>query len=290
MLAVGIVSLLTSASFGVITSVNLANYQLDAVYSLPAGPASEASAVTFNPDTGTLFVLGDEGDDLVEVDLQGNEVSNMSLSGFDDTEGLTYIGNGQFVLAEERLQDLYRLTYTPDGSVSRNTLPSVSVGTTIGNQGIEGVSFDPVSSKYYAVKEKDPQAVYELVIDWDTLSINVSSLFTPNLSLLDLSDVQILSTVPSLVGTADQNNLLIYSQESRRLLEVAPDGSILSSFELTGVGDAEGVSIDHDGTIYIVGETPALYVLKPVPEPASVATALLGLLALKPRRNNRRAA
>ena len=134
-------ALSTAPSFGIVTNVDLNNYQLVGTYALPAGPASEASAVTYNPDTGTLFVLGDEGNDLVEVDLQGNQISDMSLSGWNDTEGLTYIGNGQFVIAEERDQDLHRLTYTAGGSVNRNTLPFVSIGDNVGNKGIEGVTY-----------------------------------------------------------------------------------------------------------------------------------------------------
>ena len=49
--------------------------------------ASEASAVTYNWDTGTLFVLGDEGDALVEVDANGTPLSVITLTGFADTEG-----------------------------------------------------------------------------------------------------------------------------------------------------------------------------------------------------------
>lgn len=39
--------------------------------------ASEASAVAWNADTGTLFVLGDEGDALVEVSTTGSLISTM---------------------------------------------------------------------------------------------------------------------------------------------------------------------------------------------------------------------
>ncbi|QNN25434.1 PEP-CTERM sorting domain-containing protein [Planctomycetales bacterium ZRK34] len=287
-----VAGLSASTSHAVVTDVNLSNYQLDGVYSLTIA-ADEASGVTYNPDTGTLFVIGDEGRAIVEYDTQGNQLGLMSLTGFDDTEGITYIGNGEFIVVEEREQDLYRLTYTAFGSATRGDLPMVSIGPNVGNSGIEGITYDTATGKYFAVKEKNPQAVYELDIDWDALSIVVNPLFDPALLDLasdDLSDVQILSTVPSLLGTADQNNLLIYSQEGRKLLEVTPAGDTLSTFELANIGDAEGVTIDPEGTIYIVGETPALYVLKPVPEPAAIATALLGLLAIKPRRKSSRTA
>jgi uncharacterized protein YjiK len=251
---------------GGVTSVDLLNYQLSATHALPPVSASEASAVTYNWDTGTLFVLGDEGDALVEVTTTGQPMSQMTLTGFDDTEGLTYIGRGQFVLVEERLQDVFLLTYSAGGTADRNSLPGVSLGPTVGNVGLEGISFDPLTGTYFTVKEKTPQGVFENTIDWGVPSGTPAELFVPNLGVLDLSDVQTLTTVPSLIGTADQNNLLIYSQESALLMEVTRTGVVLSTFSFAGIAtDAEGVTIGLDGTIYVVGETPALYVLTPIP-------------------------
>jgi len=258
---------LSTSAFGGVTSIDLADYQLTATHLLPA-TAAEASAVTYNHDTGTLFVLGDEGDALVEVTTSGQLVSAMTLTGFDDTEGLTVIGNGQFVIVEERLQDAFLLTYAAGATAARSSLPGVSLGPTISNIGLEGLSFDPLTGKFIVVKEKTPQAVYEATIDWGVPSGSVADLFLPSLGVLDLSDVQVLTTVPSLIGSADQDNLLIYSLESRLLMEVTRTGAMQSTFNFTSIAaDAEGVTIGPDGTIYVVGETPALYVLTPIPVP-----------------------
>jgi len=260
--------LLSSTAFGGVTAVDLADYQLTATHPLPPISAAEASGITYNWDTGTLFVLGDEGDALVEVTTTGVLVSEMTLTGFDDTEGLTYIGNGKLVIVEERLQDVYLLTYAAGTTVARSSLPTVDLGPTTSNIGMEGLSFDPFSGKYIVVKEKTPQAVYEATIDWSVPSGSKIDLFVPDLGVLDLSDVQTLTTVPSLIGTGDQDNLLIYSQESRKLMEVTRAGALQSSFDFTAIAaDAEGVTIGSDGTIYVVGETPALYVLTPIVVP-----------------------
>lgn len=269
-----------------ITSLNLADYTLSATYALNPMLADEASAVTFNWDTGTLFVLGDEGDTLTEITTSGAVVSSMSLTGFDDTEGLTYIGGGQFVIAEERLQDVYRLTYTAGGSASRASLLNASIGPTVGNIGVEGISYDPRNGRFISVKEKTPQAVLDSTITFGAPGTASSvSLFSPEsaLGLLDLSDVQVLATVPSLLGGIDEDNLLVFSQESARLLEITRSGTVLSSFDLTGVDNAEGVTIGPDGTIYIVGENPTLYVLTPTPG----AVSLLGLSAVVALRRRR---
>ena len=262
-----------------VASLDLGNYQLTRTVSLPAVQASEASAVTWNWDSDSLFVVGDEGDAIVEVDRNGTLLSSMSLSGFDDTEGLTYIGNGQFVVVEERLQHAYVLTYNAGGSVSRSSLASASLGVTVGNVGLEGISYDPVTGQYIVVKEKTPQQVAAATLAFGTGtsgSAQVTSLFNPaGLGLLDLSDVQVLSTVAN-ASSPDAANLLIYSQESSLLLEVDRTGSVLSMYSLAGItASADGITIDRNGVIYIVDEGPNMYVLTPAPVPLPAAAWLL---------------
>ena len=273
----------TPFAHAAISSLDLGNYHLSATYNLPAGPAAEASAVAWNADRGSLFVLGDEGDAIAEVSKTGALISTMSLTGFDDTEGLTYLGGGKFVLVEERLQDAYLLTYTAGGAIARSSLQSVSIGPTTGNTGLEGISYDPVNGTFVMVKETSPQAVYEAHLNFAAGGdATVSSLFTPALGVADLSDVQVLSGVAA--GSADAANLLIFSQESAKLLEVDRSGSVLSMFDFAALsGDAEGVTIADDGTIYVVDEGPHLYVLTPnapVPLPAAAWLMLSGLAGL----------
>ena len=255
---------------GNIVSLDLANYQFTASYPLPSS-ATEASAVTFNPDTGTLFVLGDGATSIVEITTNGQVVSQMTLIGFEDTEGISYVGKNQFVIAEERIQDVFLLTYTAGGSVNRSSLPGISLGPSVGNVGLEGISFDPLSGKYILVKEKTPMRVLNATLNWGVPSGSAVDLFAAsNLGVTDLADVQVLTTVASLAGGPDHDNLLLFSQESAKLLEVTRAGVVQSQFSFTGIAaDAEGVTIGPDGTIYIVGEAPALYVLSPIPAPCS---------------------
>src|SRR6185295_13701983 len=102
------------------TSVDLSRYVRVGRFDLPeptrtTSPANsllaqEASAVTYNWDTDTLFVVGDGGTSVVQVTKTGTLVNSMTLApgpspqgtDFYDTEGLTYVGGGKFVLVEER--------------------------------------------------------------------------------------------------------------------------------------------------------------------------------------------
>ncbi len=159
----------------------------------------------------------------------------------------------------------------------------------MGNVGLEGVSYDRVNGSFVTTKEKTPQAVRAGFIDFTTGTNTLTDLFTPALGVSDLSDVQVLS---SFTGTGYSDHLLIYSQESQRLLEVSHTGQVVSSFDFTFIsGIAEGVTIASDGTIYVTDESPAIYVLTaaPVPEPATYALLLsgAGVLAAALRRRRR---
>jgi uncharacterized protein YjiK len=261
------------------SSLDLSRYSLTSTFALPS-TASESSAITWNWDTNTLFVVGDEGDYITEISRTGAVLGSMRLTGFDDTEALTYIGNGQFVIGEERIQDVYRLNYQAGASVARSSLATVSLGATVGNSGLEGISYDRTNGSFVTVKESSPQAVRAGFIDFATGTHTVTDLFSPNLGVRDLSDVQVLS---SFTGTGYADNLLIFSQESQRLIEVTRSGQVVSSFSFTSIsGIAEGVTIASDGTIFITDESPNIYVLTaaPVPEPETYALMLAGLAAI----------
>src|SRR3954453_10743853 len=72
--------------------------------------AQAASGVAYDWDTGTLFIVGDGGTSVTQVDKTGHLIDSMTLSPgsspqgteFYDTEGIAYVGGGQFVFTEER--------------------------------------------------------------------------------------------------------------------------------------------------------------------------------------------
>jgi uncharacterized protein YjiK len=294
---------------------DLSTYQLRDTYSLgllafnPLSnkQADEASAVTWNRDTGTLFIIEDEGTKIYEVSVTGAVLGSMNLTGFQDTEGLTWLGGGSFAVAEERLRSLYRLDYVAGSTVARSSLSSINLGATVGNIGVEGVAWDPLAGNFVYVKEKTPTEVnVALNPSFPAGTATPSSLFDPaGLGLLDLADVEVLARMPSLTGTVYQDHLLLLSQESKKLLQVTRGGSVLAMYDLAGLGanGIEGVTVDDAGIIYLVAEpenvngvsqqarlfTLAPTAPAPVPLPAAAWLLLggLGTVARFARRRQR---
>ena len=128
--------------------------------------AEEASSVTYNWDTDSLFVVGDGGTSVVQVSKAGALINSMTLAPggspqgteFYDTEGITYVGGGQFVLVEERDRQVSLFTYIAGGTLHRTDVHTVKVGTTIGNIGLEGLSFDPLTGGLVIVKDSADQS------------------------------------------------------------------------------------------------------------------------------------
>ncbi|MGF1938374.1 MAG: SdiA-regulated domain-containing protein [Nostoc sp. ChiQUE02] len=289
-----------------VTSIDLSTYVRIGRYDLPeptrTNPptnsllAQEVSAVTYNKDTDTLFVVGDGGRAIVQVSKTGQLIDSMTLglgnspqgTEFYDTEGLTYVGDGKFVLIEERDRQANLFTYAPGTTLTRSDVQTVKLGTTVGNIGIEGISYDPQTGGFIAVKEITPEGIFQTNIDFaagtasngSATTVNSTNLFDPALAgLADFADVFALSNLSSLNGQPDSSRLLILSQESGKIVNIDRTGNISSS--LTIVSDTgnplsvvdqgnEGITVDKDGLIYVVNENgggdidhPQLWVYAP---------------------------
>lgn len=292
-------------------SLDLSTYSVSSNVTLDAlgGMGLEASAVAYARDRGTLFFVGDEGTGIVEISLTGQTLGSMAFnwagtgSSNNDAEGLTYIGNGQFVVVDERPQMAYQFSYAAGTTLALNNQPKVAItgnSTSVGNVGTEGISYDPRDGRFWSVKQDNPAELRVATLNFavgggtaqsTTLFSGASSLFGLN----SLSDLAVLAGVDRLVGTTAADNLLILSLDSTRLIEIDRQGNTLSSFNLAGVTTQaiEGVTIDEKGTIYLVaedsgtGNSRLITLTSPVPEPTTLAL-LAGGLALVGWRARRR--
>ncbi|HAJ70953.1 MAG TPA: PEP-CTERM sorting domain-containing protein [Methylophilaceae bacterium] len=264
-------------------TIDLSTYTVSTTHALDifngtTGPLSglEASAVTYAADRNSLFFVGDEGTGVIEVSLTGQTLGYMYFdwtgtgSNKHDTEGLTYLGNGELVVGEERLQDAYKFTYSNGGTATlANNFVSIS-NTSVGNNGMEGISYDPRNGTFVSVKQISPEDILAGSLTFSaatgglpaTLPSNgvsptgggvstMTTLFNPSsLGLASLSDVQTL-------GILGSDDLLILSLDSRKLVTADRSGNVKSSFDLSNVlphNAIEGVTVDSLGNIYLVAE------------------------------------
>lgn len=69
---------------------------------LPGMETDEASDVSYDPQTKTLFAVMGKHPFLVELTLQGDVLRKMPLVGWSNPEGVTVMGNGLLAITDER--------------------------------------------------------------------------------------------------------------------------------------------------------------------------------------------
>jgi uncharacterized protein YjiK len=309
-----------------VTSVNLDNYVRVGRYSLPVKPVvslppgtpshnvlcEEASAVTYNWDTDTLFIACDGGRSITQVSKTGQLIDTMTLAlgsspqgtDFYDPEGITYIGGGQFVITEERDRQLVKFTYVAGTTLSRSGAQTVDLGSFVDNTGTEGLSYDPQTNSapnlgFICLNEISPRGIFQTGVDFAAgtatngppASESSGNLFNPSLlGMTDVADVFAFSNIPSMVGGPQAGNLLVLGQEDARVVNVSRTGVIHSTLQIVtdpgnpltpGAQQHEGITMDRSGIIYVVNENggggiefPQLWVYAPATAANQAPTAV----------------
>lgn len=266
---------------------DLANYTQTGSCALQVGTgtpnllADEASAITYNKDTDSLFVVGDGATAVVEVNknITGancTTIGSMTVDDddFADTEGITYVGGGKFVLVEERVRQADQFTYTQGGTLTRANVSTAVLGSTVTNVGIEGMSFDPMSNGYIAVRQSQPTSIFQATINFgaaggtgtatgsDGAAITGATTNPPFLfdaaktGLSAFNDVFALSNIVP-TNAPDYGDVMIIGAPDGKIVKMDRTGKLMSSLPMSTTAQNEGMTMAPDGTIYVVGEQAA---------------------------------
>jgi uncharacterized protein YjiK len=229
---------------------------------------NDASGLAFSPHTRTLFMVVNGTCEIAELGTQGDVRRIIETSGFSDLEGIAHVQKDLFYVAEEGRGTVcsIRIQKNTESISRRNTdVLTVDPGS-LGNSGIEGLSYDPGRNCLFAVKEKNPRKIYRIRLQNTkencrapvTLPWNIEK---NHYGLTDLSGI---------CFHPDSGNLLILSHESAVLAEVTVRGAEVSRLRLSAgssglnrsVPQAEGIAVDTEGTVYICSEPNLFYVFR----------------------------
>jgi uncharacterized protein YjiK len=248
------------------------------------------SGVTYSGTTNSLFVVDNGPSHIYEFDLNGAYRRTITTTGFDDAEGIVWMGGNQFGFLEEKISHINILTIEPTTtSIVKSSLPAANIirpdlfpddpsrgalNPTGDNVGMEGIAYDPQFDRFYLTKEKADDTPGDYGINVFAVERNgqASVLFNPSVAhgastttlvsaATDISDVHFDPV---------SRNLLVLSHESRRIIEVGLNGEVRGTRNLSGT-QIEGLTIlpDHK-TLFVIGESREFFRYESSPELSAI--------------------
>ncbi|PSS50168.1 SdiA-regulated domain-containing protein [Pseudomonas sp. BBP2017] len=245
-------------------SIWLPDYQVDIdAKVLPGMEDDEASDLTYNPASKTLFAVMGKNPFLVELNLEGDVLRKMPLVGWSNPEGVAALEGGRLAIVDERDHSLTIVTLTADTrSLNIADFPQYDLGPSENqNKAFEAIAWDPRQQRIVLGEERPP-ALFTWGSDGHSpLAGDKQPLLNEELDLRNLSALGI---------DPRTGHMLVLSADSNMLLELDETGEQVSFMTLLGgfnglskrIPRAEGVAMDDNGTLYIVSEPNLFYRFK----------------------------
>lgn len=226
---------------------------------LPGMEKDEASDLSYNPQTKTLFSVMGKNPFLVELSLQGDVLRKMPLNGWNNPEGVAVMENGLMAVVDERDHSL-TVVKVDAGTTALNKadFTSYDLGPSKDqNKAFEAVTWDK-RNQQLVLGEERPPALFTWKSDGNTLTGDKQKLASTE---LDVRNLSALSIDPR------TGHLLVLSADSHLLLELDETGEQVSFMTLLGgfnglkdtIPRAEGVTMDESGNLYMVSEPNLFY-------------------------------
>lgn len=235
------------------------------------------SGLTFNPLTGTLFAVTNSPRYVAELSREGELLRLLPIIGAYDTEAITHVRDDLFIIADEVDNQLYwvRINDATESIVIDEFTVRLALGGNIfQNTGFEGASWDHSMHTLFVAKEKLPMRILELLgfnnYYSDFHSENFSDIATSyrvNEWKSPWSQSLFLSDLSSLSLHEASGSLLVLSHESAMAVEYDQTGDVVSIMPLwrgrhgllRRIPQAEGITMDDHGNIFIVSEPNLFY-------------------------------
>ncbi len=242
----------------------LPDYRTSGPAQIIPGAISNASGITYDADSDSLWILANRPGELLELDRQLQLKRRIALPNFKDSEAVVYLGAGRFIISDERSHTLVMADISPSTqSLDKDTLPQLSIKLgPLGNKGLEGMAYDRSGDTLYAARERDPRALAQI----DGLLHSPDNIVIDTTSAIDVDDLY-LNDLSGLHFDEKSGHLLMLSDESMLLAEVDQEGNRISYMDLqsgfngqlTEISQAEGITVDDQQVLYIVSEPNLIY-------------------------------
>ncbi|MFP6850258.1 MAG: SdiA-regulated domain-containing protein [Pseudomonas sp.] len=259
-----------NASQWVGRSVWLPAYHVEVEARPVAGIEDDLSAISFDTERKRLLAVTNAAPiKLLELDREGTVTAQYPLLGFEDVEGLVYMGDGLLAVTDEVQQQIviFRLPPSPGMAIDKRQAATLALPLTSSahNKGFEGVAYDAANDRLFVAKERDLRQLYAVT------GLKASLGGKLQLKVEDLSEWVRRSVfgkdISDLYFDAQTGHLLVLSDESKLVIELGSTGEVVSFRTLLGyfsdlqqsAPQPEGLTMDDQRDLYIVSEPNLFY-------------------------------
>jgi uncharacterized protein YjiK len=253
--------------------LELAGYRVTIDAKEIQGIAKNASGLTYNSETGTLFSVTNRPPAIFEITTQGELIRVIPLRGASDPEGITHLRANLFLIADEATKKIHLVEiYAGQSELNLLETPQLQLSLDFAhNLGYEGISWDGRSQRLFLTKEKRPMRVLVIegllqTLETKDFNLRVTEWKSPRASTLFMTDLS------SLTFHEPTGNLVLLSDESKLIVEYSSDGYPVGIMPLwrgwhglrRSVPQAEGIAFGTDRTLYVVSEPNLFYRFEPL--------------------------
>ncbi|NMG77440.1 SdiA-regulated domain-containing protein [Aromatoleum diolicum] len=236
------------------------------------GVARNLSGLAWDAQRGQLWSVINEPPQLLALSTDGEVLARYPLDGFHDVEGVAWLGDDLLLLVEERKQALVvvRVPDHPGQVLPRRQQRALTLALGDGgNQGFEGVAYDRDGDRLFVVKEHSPRKLYEI------RGLRASLEGRLDVEVIDreawIANKFVARDFSSVEYDTRSGHVILLSDTSRLVLELDAAGEFVGFQPLAGgfaglrehVPQAEGMTFDERGNLYVVSEPNLFYAFRP---------------------------
>jgi len=234
---------------------DLPSYELCHHSSLARIP-NEASGISYSPVTNSLYVITRRPRAVGEYSLRGDYLRMYSHSGLRDPEGITWMYDYNFAVAQEGGGEaaITIMTLAPwsRSAILQRKLVMKEIRCK-SNFCLEGVTYDATNNVFYAMQEMNPMRVWRITMEGRATQI---------MNGRENWDRNIMRDLSGVFYKPGDNGLYILSQTEQTVVHMTWEGE-LSEGQVIRVRDnvVEGLTFTPDGALMItVGEPNDLWI------------------------------
>jgi uncharacterized protein YjiK len=207
-------------------------------------PVPEPSGLDLNYSETGFWIVSDDNSNIYLIDSWGKEVKRFKVNG-EDLEGITVIDETFLAVVLERTREVIILDTA--GTELRREKLNLKGDL---NNGLEGITYNPVLKRFYLVNEKNP--VLLLTLDEDLMELSRDTL-------------DFIKDASGIYFDQRDNKLWILSDESQMIVKTNLSASEVFDKIKIRIKQPEGITVNKAGTrLYIISDvTGSLYVFNP---------------------------